>query len=278
MKTAAIASFTALLFLFGSCKNSTPVSPALSGVVYMWIAPAADTKIDSDQPDMNFSDAGDNTIARYHIPGTQAWHVTSYVKFLLPQLPPDTKVDEAYFELYHSGTTEDGTPDNTRFMVSPVGVWWNAKTVTWNNGPDRGTVTSGVNPIGVILHSNDWCGTPNIADTLVHWMADTSWNTGFRVTLSDPQNWYKSFYSNNSFIGANNKDGRTDSTVGRAPRLLMKIELPQGKTTKDIIFPQLPPDMDIKLGPYTAAHGIVWMADYATGVDWPQSWNVKKGQ
>ena len=136
---------------------------------------------------------------------------------------------------------------------------------------------SGVNPWSVILHSNDWCGTTDISDTIRSWFADSTKNTGFRIAISDPQNWYKSFYSNNSFIGPNNSGGRTDSTLGKAPRLLVKIELPAGKTTKDITWATLESDTDIKLGAFTLRNGYVWMADYASGSDWPAAWGIKKG-
>src|SRR5205807_7695717 len=229
--------------------------------------------------DMNFLTSPDNTFARAHIPGTVAWYAKSFVKFQLPHLPAGTKVDEAYFEMFHSGTTEDGTDDNTRFNVSPVGVQWRADSITWNNSPDMRAVSAGLNPWSVILHSNDWCGTTNIASTITTWFDDSTKNTGFRVELGDQKNFYKSFYSNNSFIGARNSGGRTDSTLGKAPRLLVKIELPAGKTTADLQWGTLLPDNDITQGIFTQTYNYVLMASYYSGTpDFPTGWGAKKGQ
>jgi hypothetical protein len=275
--------FLALLAItiFSGCGSVTnpfvpPPAPPTTAL-YVWCAPVADTKIDADYPDQNFSTSGDNTFARAHIPGIVAWYVKSYVKFQLPHFPAGTKVDEAYFEMYHSGTTEDGTTDNTRFNVSPVGRQWSADTITWNNGPDMRGVTSGVNPWKVILHSNDWCGTTNIADTISSWLIDTTKNTGFRIEIGDQQNFYKSFYSNNSFIGSRNSGGRTDSTLGKAPRIIMKVELPAGTSTSDITFGSIEPDTDIKFGAFTMSKGYILMANWITASDWPAAWGVKKG-
>ena len=148
-------------FFIGCNSVSNPMiaqPPQPTTALYVWCATVADTKVDADYPDQNFNTSGDNTFARAHIPGTLAWYVKSYVKFQLPHFPAGTKIDEVYFEMYHSGTTEDGTTDNTTFNVSPVGRQWRADSITWNNGPDGRGVTSGVNPWSVILHSNDWCG------------------------------------------------------------------------------------------------------------------------
>src|SRR5437016_1770403 len=93
----------------GLAGCSIPVAPSAtgSGVTYMWIGAASDTKIDADYPNTNFSQAGDLTFARAHIAGASAWYAKSFVKFQVPKLPAGTKVDEAYFEMFHSGTTED---------------------------------------------------------------------------------------------------------------------------------------------------------------------------
>lgn len=273
--------FSAIIAVaFSGCTKTSSSSSSASGVVYMWIGPVADTKLDADNPDQNFVKSGDNTVARYHIPGSVAWHVTSYIKFELPQMPAGTKIDEAYFEMFHSGTTEDGTSDNVRFLVSPINATWRADSVTWNNSPDGGAITNGASPFSCILHSNDWCGTTNIDSMIIRWFADTGNTKGFglRVTTADPSTYYKSFYSNNSFIGAGNKDGRTDSTLGKAPRLLIKIELPAGKTTNDFVWKTIPLDYDIPLGSFTARTGYIYLASYRTGSDWPTEWGVKKGK
>jgi hypothetical protein len=265
--------------LSGCALPTAPNQPAnVSGTVYMWIAPVADTKIDADHPDDNFYKSGDNTYARAHIPGTVAWYAKSFVKFQLPHLPAGTKIDEVYFEMFHSGTTEDGTEDNTRFNVSPVGRQWRADSITWNNSPDMHGISSGVNPWGVTLHSNDWCGTTNIANTISPWFDDSTQNTGFRIELGDYKN-YKSFYSNNSFIGARNSGGRTDSTLGKAPRLLVKIELPPGKSMADLQWSTLLPDSDVTPGLFTQTYNYVLMARWVTGAtDFPADWGAKKGQ
>jgi hypothetical protein len=284
MKQTLIILAAFSLAAFTGC--SIPIVPGTpvtmtggSGTVYMWIAPIADTKIDADYPDQNFLRSGDNTYARAHIPGTKAWYAKSFVKIQLPRLPEGTKIDEAYFEMFHSGTTEDGTTDNTSFFVSPVGVQWRADSITWNHSPDDRTVSSGIAPWRAPLHSNDWCGTADISNLVRDWFADSSKNTGFRIELGDYQNFYKSFYSNNAFIGSRNSGGRTDSTVGKAPRLLVKIELPAGMTTEDIKWNPIPFDNDITIGSFTKRNGHIIQAIYASGyTDFPAEWGVKKGR
>ena len=268
------------LFLFAAIVSAslsgcslpvTPVTPS-SGTVYMWIGASADTKIDADYPDMNFYKAGDLTFARNHLAGASAWYAKSFVKFQLPVLPAGTKIDEAYFEMYHSGTTEDGTTDNTEFLVSPVGRQWRADSITWNNSPDRGTPSVAVNPIHAKLHSNDWSGTGDITNLIKSWFDDSTRNTGFRIEIGDHQNFYKSFYSNNSYLGAKNSDGRNLNSMGKAPRLLVKIELPPGTSTSDILFSGIIPDNDITAIAFR-------QAQYMSGTpDFPVNWSVKKGQ
>jgi hypothetical protein len=284
MKQTLILFAALAAVLISGCKMPTgPVvmtsSGAASGTVYMWIAPIVDTKIDADAPDMNFYKAPDNTFARAHIPGTTAWYVKSFVKIQLPRLPEGTKIDEAYFEMFHSGTTEDGTTDNTSYHVSEVGVPWRADSITWKHSPDGGTLSSGLNVLSARIHSNDWSGTEDISGIVKNWFADSSKNNGFRIELGDNQNLYKSFYSNNSFIGSHNSDGRSDSTVGKAPRIVVKIELPAGKTTADIKWNAILPDNDLTFGSFSKRTNHIIQAIYASGTqDFPAEWGVKKGR
>jgi hypothetical protein len=272
----AAASFT------GCMLNQNPLSPVspndASGTVYMWIAPYTDTKISSENPDMNYKNSADLTAGRADIPGNVSNYQVSYIKYLMPFLPDSTQILESYFEVYHSGQTEDGTTDDVYLNLSEVGVKWNADSVTWNHGPDGGKFTPGANPMKIKLHSQDWSGTTDITPLVKRLIADTASNTEFRLTIGDQRNFFKSFYSNNDYHGNGNDAHRSDSTLGLAPRILIKIVLPAGKTTKDIYYPALPPDTDITLGRFTFTRGYVWMANYASGTpDWPATWGVKKG-
>lgn len=280
--TVFIFMAAAVASLSGCMLNQNPLSPVLgnnaSGTVYMWIAPYTDTKISSESPDMNYKNTGDLTAGRADIPGSVTNYQVSYLKFLMPFLPDSTQIVESYFEVYHSGKTEDGTTDDVYLNLSEVGVKWNADSVTWNHGPDGKQYVTGVSPMKIKLHSQDWSGTTDITPLVKRLIADTASNTGFRLTLGDQQNFFKSFYSNNDFHGIGNDAHRSDSTLGLAPRILIKIVLPAGKTTKDIYYPSLPVDTDIKLGHFTMTRGYVWMANYRSGTaDWPSDWGVKKG-
>jgi len=55
-----------------------------------------------------------------------------------------------------------------------------------------------------------------------------------------------------------------------APRLLVKIKLPAGKTTNDIELPAWPSDNDLDFG----AGVEILMLKFQSGSDWPEDWNV----
>src|SRR5690606_11574332 len=57
----------------------------------------------------------------------------SYVHFHLPQVPEGTEVVEAYIELFHAGTREDGQPDDQCLPMAPAAAPWRWDTITWNN-------------------------------------------------------------------------------------------------------------------------------------------------
>ncbi len=274
MKRLAFTVTILCSYLLSSCSSSNSPSTVGTTPVALWIAAASTTYI-SDAP----TDTGTNmllqgslNIGLWDIPGIVSHHQVSFVKFVLPSLPPGSGIDHAYFEVYHGGQQEDGTTDNTQFWVSQIGVPFGFDTMTWNKSPDHGRYNA---PPTIVcqLHSKDWCGTHDIRDTIQNWFNNPASNTGFRLNLASQSNYYKSFYSNRDL-------SRTDSTLGLAPRLLILLHIPD--TTSSLAplktFGQLPPDANVRLGPYSRRTNLVIMDSLVTSSDFPASWNAKKGQ
>lgn len=244
-----------------------------SDIAYIWTAPYSDTYISNQEPDRNFLNyelmAASNAVGPLG-PGLKT---TCYVKFLMPILPPGAEVEEAYFEIFHGGKNEDGTTDDITFNVSEVGVPFNARTVTWNNGPDGRQFTPGL-PLAPDINrfrSQDWCSSPNISGLIQSYIDDPSKNHGFRMTVADVRVFYKGFYSNNSF-------GRSATSLGKAPRIVMKVRMPAGMASQsNISWPSTPADHDMTNPRVFPAGQPILISQYQFGgSDFPSSWEVRK--
>lgn len=241
-------------------------------IAYIWTAAYTDTYVSSQEPDRNFS-ANDLMAAQYAVgPLGPGLKTTSYVKFLMPILPKGAKVEEAYFEIYHGGKNEDGTTDDITFNVSEIGVPINARTVTWNNGPDGRQFIPGlpISPNPNKFRSQDWCSTPNISGLIQQYIDQPQTNNGFRVTISDLRTYYKGFYSNNAY-------DRKRTELGKSPRIVMKVRMPGIATRDSIQWPSLPADHDMTNPTLFPQGQPILISQYQFGgSDFPAAWNVRK--
>ena len=185
----------------------------------------------------------------------------SFVHYHLPILPEGTQILEAYMELYHGGKNEDGYTDDLDIMVQRASDTWSPETLTWNNQPSFTRSTE----FYIDLRSQAWSASTDIVEIVREMFDDPDAYYGFIVEFwssSITHGIEKGFDSNNY--------SRTADDLKHSPRLLVKIELPLGKTTDDIILPPLASDNDLDFG-----EGVeILMLRYSGGSDWPSTWNV----
>lgn len=234
------------------------INETASGTVYLWISSDADTYVECvniggactssmvDHSGHDFITAGNsvNAIQR------------SYVNFPKPTFPAGTIIHEAYFELFHSGKNEDGKRDDILVDVHKVRTAWNAGQLTFTNQP---IPTGGGGEFHIKLESQAWSGTENIAfDTEKEFGPSGNFN-GFLAFISNHEPGYtKGFYSGNH-------KSRTLSDLGFAPRLLLKVTLPDGVTTDDVTFDSLHTD---------GSSGGFFGFRFRQANNWPSEWKV----
>lgn len=186
----------------------------------------------------------------------------SYVHFHLPELPPGAEVVEAYLELHHGATREDGRSDDRCLPVAPAASAWTWTELTWNGQPNTIGLGAG-GPFAIALRSDAWSGTGDIGEHVADLMGGTAPNHGFAVfapgAAGGPVD--KGFESTN---GAS----RAADDLGLAPRLLVRVHVPDG-VEGDFVVPPLPPDNDLQFDGQTTALGRV-----SAGDDWPEIWHA----
>ncbi|MFC1794471.1 DNRLRE domain-containing protein [Planctomycetota bacterium] len=228
-----------------------PVPP--KGETYcLWISADKDTYVWAERPDSEFGREG-------YLPVAYLGSLKrSFVHYHLPQLPPGTQIDEAYMELYHPARNGDGTTDNINIRVHRASRDWNPHTLTWNNAEPYTQACE----FRIQLRSQAWCGSDMIKQFIEPMFRNPNNNHGFVLHYSGYANRgiEKAFYSNNY----------TRTLDRRAPRLLVKITLPAGKTINDVIVPPLPWDTDLNTSPGSEPG----MLRSNPGKDWPDEWNV----
>lgn len=232
-----------------------------TGTVYLWIASDADSYVVCNKAgtgpcqsfDVDYS--GSNTLVVAH----NAFSVKrTYVNFPMPVFPEGTNVEEAYFELYHSGKNEDGKTDDIMIDVARVMSAWSASNVRYENQP---VPTGPYGEFQIRLRSQDWSGSSNIFHAMNEAIAPGSNFEGFAAFISNYEPGYeKGFYSGNH-------DSFTLGDLGLAPRLLMKITLPDGNTTNDIDFSAANVHPD-NAGSRRFGYFI------RTGGNWPAEWDI----
>lgn len=269
MKVVYIVLSTIFLLSLGcesllSPQSETP-QPAVSGTVYLWVAADKDAYVSCGFPgsggvcpeeNLNYGAHGELVVSRSTL-GIKI----AYVHFLLPHLPEGTRILESYLELYHPGQQEDGQTDDVRIPVVNATAPWHPATLTYANQPN---IFGASGEFDIRLRSRAWSGSRDITDIVTPHFNNRSRFYGFAFWWPFGKNppIEKSFYSNND-------SRRTASDLGLSPRLLVKIELPAGKSTDDIVLPPLSADNDL---PFNGQE--VLMLRFASGSNWPAGWNV----
>ncbi len=253
MKHAFIILSILLLTLF-ACSSSTTSGPTSSGTVFLWIGADKDTWIWQQSPDNSWGQDGYVRIAYAND------IKRGYVHFPIPDLPEGTTIDEAYLELYHPGKNSDGQTDDIEIDVQRMNFEWSPSELTWNNQP----AFTAAAQFTIDLRSQAWSSSDDIV-------------TMIRDIFDDPANFhgFTIFWQRNAGFNiekgfsSNNYD-RTADDMKKAPRLLVKITLPDGKSTDDISLPPLIDDNDLDFPAGTE----ILMLRYSGGNSWPDSWEV----
>lgn len=263
MKSCALVLTAFAALAFGSCEVIEPIlnpdNPvSASGTVYYWISSDADTYVECigvvgpcQSFDVDRSGSDGLVVAR-----TSSGVKRTYVNFPRPVFPPGTQIEEAYFELYHSGKNEDGKTDNIQLNVTRVRSPWNAGTLRYDNQPVR--VESG-SEFGMRLESQAWSGTQNISFAMQQDLMSSNAFEGFVVFLSQFEPGYEKGFH------AGNHASRRLGDLGFAPRLLLKVQLPDGMTSDDVDFPSLHTD---------GTAGSFFGIEFRNGNDWPADWDI----
>lgn len=233
----------------------------------MWIGSDKDAYVscgDAGPPcpegELNYGDSGSLVVARNGIALKKI-----YIHFSLPELPSGSTIESAYLELYHPAQNEDGQTDEIDIPLGRAADSWSPGTITFENEPNA-QLTGAESSIN--LNSMEWSGSPNIAGIIRDWynLADPSANNGFYIYWNQQSlGIEKGFYSNNDIR-------RKEDDLGLSPRLLLKIQLPDGSNSSDIEPPPIAPDNDLEFDGQE-----ILVARIRAGSDWPDSWNVRLG-
>ena len=256
--TLLLAMLTTLAL--GSCEliDIAQDPDRASGTVYYWISTDADTYVEcigvvGPCQSFDVDRSGSDGLVVAH---TASVIKRTYVNFPKPAFPPGTKIEEAYFELYHSGKNEDGKTDNIQLSVTRVRNAWSAGQLRYVNQPVP--VESG-GEFRMRLESQAWSGTQNIGFDMNQDLIDGSTLEGFVVFISPFEPGYeKGFYSGNH-------TSRTLGDLGFAPRLLLKVTLPEGMSTDDVTFPGLHTD---------GSAGSFFGIEFRNSSNWPADWDI----
>lgn len=261
---AGLCLLAALSTMAAGCDilQQAPAGPNASGVVCVWLSANKDTYASfgrvGEEAERTFGAHGSLVVATGPL-----GRKIAYVDFTRPVFPEGTEILLAKLELYHGGRNEDGSSDDITFSVGPVrNEPWSPATLNWNNRPDRGGMAP--NEFPLYLRSQAWSGTRDIAGHVREMFGRTD-HFGFVVSHHDPSSGRqveKGFSSNNDI-------SRKQNDQGRAPRLLLKIKLPPGATTSDIVLPFLPADHDLE----RLAQPVLMMR-FVQADEFPASWQA----
>ena len=252
-----------------------PLTPTMEGsaqgkFAFLWLAADKDAWVGCTAQNCADGDHNHGTLFSLDVaaptipPGTKR----IYVEFYLPELPPGTRVEEAYINLYEDSRQVPGT---TIRPVIRVTEEWDPRDINHNNQPMAIGPLSEDARLGAFRTVNEWRGTrpggSNLAAIVQEHLAYPSRNHGFLVNNPSNTTYLRSFRSDNA-------PSRTETEMDFSPRLLLKVRLlgPEGfLDTTNVGLPPLPPDTDLDeflTGPN------VLMVRIAGGATWPASWNV----
>jgi hypothetical protein len=247
----------------GSSLSS--IDGAASDSVCLWLSADKDATVSCgrtsscEEGDRNFGQDGILVVADW-----ENAHKQTYIRFTIPTLPVGTEIIDAYVELNHPGKNEDGKRDDIDIPFMRASGPWSPMTITWRNQPNADPLVA---ESTIRLRSQAWSGSPNVLHLVRPWFENPSTNHGilvyWRSTLG--LGIEKGFYGNNDIR-------RKQNDPGPAPRLLVRIKLPEGKTTNDITLPYLAADTDLdQPRPVTTVL-------FRKGGTWPADWSVAPKQ
>lgn len=228
-----------------------------SRVAYYWIMADADTYVECVNAGGGCVPIEANYAGRPLVTATSVLGVKrSYLDFPLPDFPDGTTVQEAYVELYHSGTNEDGKSDDIFIDMTRVRTPWNANDIHYANQPVR---TGNGGEFQLDLESNAWSGSSDIGFLMNQEIQNPTSFHGFVASIRGFEPGYeKGYYSNNDNSVIN--DG-----LGRAPRLLLKVELPSGVSVNEISFSERHDDVN---------GSRIFGTQVRQTANWPSDWQV----
>lgn len=265
----AFAALLAVAALAG-CDPYTPAGPGGPWAVedlgdrdlFVWIGADRDavvrcTGADCADGDVNYGLEGSLSIANE--PGEAK---ASYVHFHLPELPEGVEIVEAYLELHHGATREDGRSDDRCLPIAPAAAAWAWDEITWNDQPNTIGVGAG-GPFAIALRSAAWSSTGDIAEHVAALMTGDAPNHGFALFAPGAAGGLvdKGFEATNGV-------SRDVDDPGRTPRLLVRVHVPDG-VEGELVVPPLSADNDLPFDGQTTVLGRV-----AAGDDWPEIWEA----
>ena len=235
--------------------------------VFLWIAAVKDTSIDSTE-----AGRSSGCDPELRVGYLSELNRRTYVDFRLPKLPKGYEINEAYLNLYHPANRADGTTDSVHVPVARSSrPWGDPCKLTWTNANTPLSVRA---EFRVALKSQAWSGSQNIKDTVKEFIDGPSSSGGFIVHFESPElRGQKSFHSNNH-------SSRTPTSLGLAPRLLLRVHLPAGTTAEDITLPPLPVPNDLgevlrsSPDPQPDSVLMVEIEDGTRTGRWPPAWDV----
>jgi hypothetical protein len=264
----------ALLGCGGSGDNGfiKPGEEVSALALWIWLAADQDTSVHCQGPTCTGGDSTFGSDPALTASTDPADLGRTYVQFTMPTLPTGSVVDEAYLELHQVGTP--GSFGQELVAWVPVEDPWRPDTMTYNTQPRS---FPGINQFDTTPSRNGsgWWTSPNLKQYADYKLANPQLNYGFVTTtvrdLSKPAGQQDTasyrFRSNNDI-------SRTATSVGLAPRFVLRITLPAGATLDDVTLPPLAPGHDL----LTNASGQSARALLSAGETPPSSWNVGAGQ
>ena len=250
--------------LLQACCTPAVVGSAPPGSAVLWIAADMDTTVQSEpSQNLNFGGLPYLNVSRSVV--SVLTNERSYVHFTLPRLPPGTQVLEAYVNLYENSRIDPGTEQIPFAWANGA---WDPLASTWANQPNPPGAAGEIASIGPFRDVNQWRGHPvSIHDEVQRALSGTQANNGFVFHMNSP------FASRRSFAA---DITRTSSTLGTAPRLLLRVanEL-QPFNAGTVTMPmQLPQAQDICTARGPLPLGSTTMVLIAPGAAWPPAWAV----
>ena len=260
--------------LFGSRLTPVMEGSAEGEFAFVWLAAVKDADVRCTAPGCvdggtRYGDLPALNLALADVmpPGIQK----TYVAFYLPQFPPGTEVVEAHLNLFEQS---EQIPSAAPRPVDLVPGPWDPMRVSYDRQPvPPGARAEMVGEFAGFGARDTWRGTLARTSALVpaieaH-LADPASNHGFVIqNFPDPSGFYLRSFS------SLNHPSRTASDMGQAPRLLLKLRLPEADpvlSAGTVVLPPLPPETDLD---ETLPAGEVLVMRVAGGTDWPAEWRV----